>query len=139
MKGLDFSFEKAYWQQGKNIVVGIDEVGRGPLAGPVVVGAVALSADCALVEGVLDSKKISKKKHSLRAQQLKESGLAYGIGVGTVEQINLYGIVKAIQIAIEESLKNIPEYHQVVIDGLAFKEAFHLKSEVDFIVKGDSK
>ena len=59
---LDFSFEKQYWDQGKDLVVGIDEVGRGPLAGPVVICAVVLSKDCQLVSGVKDSKKISKKK-----------------------------------------------------------------------------
>jgi ribonuclease HII len=136
---LDFSFEKQYWDQGKDLVVGIDEVGRGPLAGPVVICAVVLSKDCQLVSGVKDSKKISKKKHPLLVQQLKESGLIYQLGVGSVKQINSLGIVGAIQSAINQSLSKIALYHHVLMDGLPFKEPLEISSSIDYVTKGDAK
>jgi len=136
---LDFSFEQQYWNQGKKMVAGIDEVGRGPLAGPVVTCAVILSPECKLIEGVKDSKKIPKNKHPLLAKQLKGSGLRFAIGVGTVEQINELGIVGAIRNAINNCLANIDLYHQVIMDGLPFKEPLDISSPIDYIVKGDSK
>lgn len=139
MIDLDFSFEQPYWDQGKKFVVGIDEVGRGPLAGPVVTCAVVLSADCQQISGVKDSKKISKKKHPLLAQQLKESGLKFEIGVGSVDQINELGIVGAIQNAINQSLSKLDTYHQVLMDGLPFKEPLTTSCPIDYVIKGDSK
>ncbi|NCN87352.1 MAG: ribonuclease HII [Candidatus Pacebacteria bacterium] len=136
---LDFSFEQQYWDQGKDLVVGIDEVGRGPLAGPVVICAVVLSSDCQMIAGVKDSKKISKKKHPILSQQLKESGLKFEIGVGSVQQINELGIVVAIQSAINNSLSQIDLYHQVLMDGLPFKEPLTIHSPIEYITKGDSK
>lgn len=139
MLGLDFSFEKKYWKRNKNLVVGIDEVGRGPLAGPVVVGAVVLSNTCQLIAGVKDSKKIPKKKHSELARQLKESGIRYAIGVGSVEQINKLGIVGAIRFAICQALEEINTFDQILMDGLPFKEPLDISIPIDFVIKGDAK
>jgi ribonuclease HII len=139
MINLDFSFEQQYWNQGKKLVVGVDEVGRGPLAGPVVTCAVVLSPDCKMIEGIKDSKKIPKNKHPLLAKQLKASGLKFAIGVGTVQQINELGIVGAIQNSINNCLAHIDLYHQVLMDGLPFKEPLATFIPIDYIVKGDSK
>lgn len=139
MNSLDFSFEQQYWNQGKELVVGIDEVGRGPLAGPVVTAAVLVTPQVFLVNGVQDSKKIPKKKHPDLVQQLKESGIIYSIGIGSVEEINSLGIVGAIRSAIHQSLEKFDSYHHLLMDGLPFKEPLVINSSIDYVTKGDSK
>jgi len=139
MQSLDFSFEQAYWNQDKNLVVGIDEVGRGPLAGPVVIGAVIISPQNMIIPGVRDSKKISKKKHPEIAQLIKDNCYKCAIGVGSVEQINSFGIVGAIRLAIHQALEELTEFDQVLMDGLPFKEPLNISQEIEFITKGDAK
>lgn len=139
MNSLDFSFEQKYWDQGKELIIGVDEVGRGPLAGPVVTTAVLVTPQTNLIKGVTDSKKISKKKHPVLASQLKESGIIYSIGIGSVQQINSLGIVGATRSAIHQSFQKFSNYHQVLMDGLPFKESLNITSPIDYVIKGDSK
>lgn len=139
MNSLDFTFEQKYWDQGKELVIGIDEVGRGPLAGPVVTAAVLVTPQVVLVNGVQDSKKISKKKHSYLVEQLKDSGIIYSVGIGSVEEINNLGIVGAIRAAIHQSLEKFDNYHHLLMDGLPFKEPLAVSSPIDYVTKGDSK
>lgn len=136
---LDFSYEQQYWSKGKNLIVGIDEVGRGPLAGPVVIGAVINSPEVTLIPGVRDSKKISKKKHPEIAQLIKDNCLKWAIGTGSVAQINTRGIVGAIRLAIHQALEEINNFDQVLMDGLPFKEPLNISQDIDFITKGDAK
>ncbi|MDH5533176.1 MAG: ribonuclease HII [Candidatus Pacebacteria bacterium] len=139
MKGLDFSYEQPYWNKQKNLIVGIDEVGRGPLAGPVVVGAVIISPKMTIIPGVRDSKKVPKSKHSEISKLIKENCVSWAIGVGSVEQINSFGIVGAIRFAIHQALEEIKVFDQVLMDGSPFKEPLNISEEIDFITKGDSK
>jgi ribonuclease HII len=139
MVSLDFSFEEQYWSQNKKLVVGIDEVGRGPLAGPVVIGAVVTSPEVALIPGVRDSKKVLKKKHPELAQLIKDNCVKWAIGTGSVEQINTLGIVGAIRFAIHQALEEISDFDQVLMDGLPFKEPLNISEDIDFITKGDAK
>ena len=76
--------EEQLWKQGYDIVVGIDEVGRGPLAGPVAAGAVAFTKGCTVVEGVRDSKTLSMKQKNSLYDQIKNT--VYGYGVGMVSE-----------------------------------------------------
>ena len=73
-------FEKQELAAGKKLIAGMDEVGRGPLAGPVCVCAVIMPLDD-IIEGIDDSKKISEKKRMLLAEQIKEKAIAYSISM----------------------------------------------------------
>ena len=74
------SYEKELYENGISFIAGVDEVGRGPLAGPVVAAAVILPKNCK-IKGLNDSKKIPKKKHEEIFQAVKDNALAIGIGI----------------------------------------------------------
>ena len=96
-------------------LIGIDEAGRGPLAGPVAVGAVLVPVDFdwKLVEGVRDSKKLSEKKREeifVRASELEKShSLRYAVSTSSAAYIDRYGIVPAIKRALAEALSKLTE------------------------------
>lgn len=73
-------FEEAAYKKGHRLIAGIDEVGRGPLAGPVVTAAVILPKDCQLL-GLNDSKKLSAKKRETLYNQIQEQAVAIGLGI----------------------------------------------------------
>lgn len=123
MKTLpDFSFEKELWQRGIDFVAGIDEVGRGCFAGPVVASAVALSANSTTKSGqvfqfpifnknkkkviINDSKKLTLGQRENSAEWIKENALTWGVGVGSVALINKRGIKRATDFAFRSALKN---------------------------------
>ncbi len=97
----------------QKFVMGIDEAGRGPLAGPVAVGVVCVPSDFnwSCIEGVNDSKKLSEKKREalyLRAKQLQKEGeLDFAVGMVSAKTIDRIGIVPAIQKAMNQALKKI--------------------------------
>lgn len=108
----DFSYEKSVWKKGYKMVAGCDEVGRGCLAGPVVCGAVVFTPTIVStlhglpLKGVKvnDSKKLSGKQREISAKWIKQNALTYGIGVGSVAEINKYGIVGATQKAFRRAV-----------------------------------
>lgn len=110
-------YEKTYYVQGFQFVAGIDEVGRGPLAGPVVASAVILPKECSIL-GINDSKKLSSSKREELFHIIKEKALSIGIGIvspQTIDEINiLRATYKAMKIAIEE-LEIVPQ--MLLIDG----------------------
>lgn len=85
--------ERRYWEQGM-LVAGADEVGRGPLAGPVVAAAVLLPPGC-LIEGVDDSKKLSEGKRERLYERIREKAMAYGVGWVGPERIDEINILQA--------------------------------------------
>ena len=90
------SYEKELYENGISFIAGVDEVGRGPLAGPVVAAAVILPKNCK-IKGLNDSKKIPKKKHEEIFQAVKENALAIGIGImdnQVIDQVNIYEATK---------------------------------------------
>ena len=109
-------FEKEYYEKGYKYIAGIDEAGRGPLAGPVVAGAVILPKDC-LLEGVNDSKKLSEKKREKLYDDIIENALACGVGIvdhTVIDEINILNATrKAMKLALE-NLKVKPDY--ILID-----------------------
>ncbi len=112
---LDFEIEA--WNKGFEFVAGVDEVGRGCFAGPVVVGAVIFAKDTKIPEGIRDSKLLSPKIRKLLAPQIKTSALAWKIAEVSVEVINEFGIGKATQIAFLDVIKKLkltPDY--ILID-----------------------
>src|SRR5260221_326286 len=106
-------FETDLWNSGFTYIAGLDEVGRGCFAGPVVVGAVIFSPQSKIPEGIRDSKLLNPKDRERLAIEIKGSALAFSIGESSVEMINKVGIGKATQIAFYnavQSLKLSPDY-----------------------------
>lgn len=103
----NFSIEQSLWSQGINLICGIDEVGRGCFAGPVVAGAVIFPSNSKLIEGIADSKLLNPIKRQELALKIKELALAWAIGEASVEIINKYGIGKATQIAFYNAAKSM--------------------------------
>lgn len=107
-----FCFEKQGYAQGHQWIAGIDEVGRGPLAGPVVAAAVILPKN-EIILGLNDSKQLSEKKRELLYQQVQEKALAIGIGIvdqQTIDDVNIYEASKLAMIQAVEKLSIVPSY-----------------------------
>lgn len=98
--------EKVFFDKGVKYIAGIDEAGRGPLAGPVVVASVILSPD-SMIEGVNDSKKISENKREKLYEAITEEAISYGIGIIYQEEIDEINILQATKKALTKSLKEL--------------------------------
>lgn len=97
------------------MTVGIDEVGRGCWAGPVVAGAVLLDAP---IKGLKDSKKLSKPQRERLDAEIRVSAIAFGLGWVTAEEIDQIGLTEAVRLAMERALVLIAEpYERIIIDG----------------------
>lgn len=131
-----YKYEKDLYQKGIKIIGGVDEVGRGPLIGPVVAACVVLPNDFVL-EGLTDSKKLSEKKRNLFNEYIKEHALAYGIGeIGPdiIDEVNIYEATKlAMKKAIKEVQKQVNIEH-ILIDAMPLE----LDVPTTSIIKGDS-
>lgn len=100
-------FEKKLWNLGYLNVCGLDEVGRGCFAGPVVTGAVIFKPDSKIPDGIKDSKLLKSDKRKKLSKEIIECCFAYSIGQSSVELINELGIVKATQIAFFQAIQNL--------------------------------
>jgi len=127
-------YEKELYKAGYQTIAGIDEVGRGPLAGPVVAAAVILPPECK-IKGLNDSKKIPKKKHQEIYQAVLDKALAVGVGLMNNEIIDQVNIYEATKLAMKEALSKLslkPDY--LLIDAM--------KLDIDIpqesIIKGDA-
>jgi len=129
-------YEEKYWSQGVELIAGIDEVGRGPLAGPVVASAVILPHNVNLPE-VTDSKKLTEKKRERLFHDIMDIALAVGVGIVHEREIDKINILQstymAMQIAVGQ-LKVKPEI--LLVDG---RPADIKHFEQESIIKGDSK
>lgn len=122
----------------KSIVTlaGVDEVGRGPLAGPVVTAAVILDPN-QKIEGLMDSKKLSEKKRAYFAGLIKEKALAYAFGRAEVEEIDKVNILQATLIAMQRAVAALPiQPTEVLIDG---NHCPDLPYKTQAIIGGDGK
>lgn len=131
-----YEFEKELYQQGINYIGGVDEVGRGPLVGPVVTACVILPKDFKL-EGLTDSKKLSEKKRDQFYDYIMEHALSVSVGImdeKVIDEVNIYEATKrAMYQAIEKS-KIKPEH--VLIDAMKLEK---LEIPSTSIIKGDAK
>lgn len=123
----DTKLEEKLFKKGYDIVVGIDEVGRGPLAGPVAAGAVAFTKKCIPVEGVRDSKTLSLKQRNELYENIKENVKGYGIGMVDEGMIDMIGIQEAVKKAMEIALSNLEKMigkkvDYLLIDGTNVEE-----------------
>jgi ribonuclease HII len=136
--------ERKYWDEGLVRVAGVDEAGRGPLAGPVVASAVVLSVEFAqleehgLLEGLTDSKKLSESRREGFAEILRSSAcVEIGIGISGTAEIDRLNILNATHLAMARAVRDLPSLPELIlVDGLAVKG---LPRPSVPIVRGDSK
>lgn len=141
MKGLnkvpDFSCENEALSKGFKLVCGVDEAGRGPLAGPVCAAAVILPENC-VIDGLNDSKKISEKKREELFGIIKEKAIAYSIAYGSLQEIEEYNILEATYIAMNRAINGLSKKADyALIDGNRVPKGIKIPCET--VVKGDSK
>lgn len=117
------------------IVVGVDEAGRGPLAGPVVAGAVILNSENP-IEGLADSKKLSLKKREALFELIWQKALSVGVGVATEKEIDEMNILQASLLAMRRAVNNLSiKPDKAMVDGNQDPGLF---CPTETIVKGDS-
>lgn len=133
----NYEFEDNARQQGFKMICGVDEAGRGPLAGPVCAAAVILPQD-AVIEGLNDSKKLSEKKREKLYDVIVEKAVAYSIATASVEEIEEYNILNATFLAMNRAINSLPQKADyAIIDG--DKKPKGITVECEAVVKGDSK
>ncbi|KUO69771.1 MAG: ribonuclease HII, partial [Clostridia bacterium BRH_c25] len=128
-------FERSCYKKGYRLVAGVDEVGRGPLAGPVVAAAVILG-EGVLIPGVNDSKKLSEKKREYLYDEIKSQALCCSIGIVDEKVIDEVNILNATYLAMKKALEGLterPEY--ILLDAVTLKD---IDIPQKGIIKGDS-
>lgn len=131
-----WKIENSHFENGVQIICGVDEAGRGPLAGPVCAAAVILPKGLE-IPGLNDSKKLTDKKRRELMPIIKEQAIAYGIGFATHEEIDQINILQATFLAMERALAQLSVKPDLaLIDGNREKD-FGIR--VQTIVKGDSR
>ena len=119
-----------------NLIVGIDEAGRGPLAGPVVAAAVIMPLDKP-IKGINDSKKLTKKQRAILFKEIIRNAITVKATVISNKIIDEINILRASLLAMEKSLKKITlNYDKVLIDG---NKSFENNPSIQTIIKGDAK
>lgn len=128
------AYEKELYTQGIQLIAGVDEVGRGPLAGPVVAAAVILPKACK-IPGLNDSKKIPKSKHKEIYEAVLQNAIAIGIGIENnhvIDQVNIY---EATKLAMREAIGQLePQPQHLLIDAMRLDLPISQTS----IIKGDA-
>lgn len=129
------AYEKRAWAHGKKFIAGVDEVGRGPLAGPVVSAAVILPEDFNIV-GINDSKQLSLAKRNELFDIIQEKALAVGVGIkdaAVIDQVNIY---EASKLAMLEAIEQMPiQPDHLLVDAMTLP----LPISQESIIKGDAK
>lgn len=139
--------EEDIYLKGAQSIAGIDEAGRGPLAGPVVVACVVMPRD-SMIEGVNDSKKVSEKKREKLYDEIIQEAIAYGVGIISQEEIDKINILNAtkegLTLAIKEMEKDLKEKQRgfekpeiILVDALTKIDTDHIPYRS--IIKGDAK
>ena len=128
------AYEKEQYTQGIQLIAGVDEVGRGPLAGPVVAAAVILPEDCK-ISGLNDSKKIPKSKHKEIYEAVLQNAVAIGIGIKDNQVIDQVNIYEATKLAMMEAIGQLePQPQHLLIDAMKLDLPIPQTS----IIKGDA-
>ncbi|NDW45842.1 ribonuclease HII [Ruegeria sp. PrR005] len=132
----DFEFEKALAARGFLRIAGVDEVGRGPLAGPVVAAAVVLNAE-AIPEGLNDSKKLTGKRRGLLSDLLRQAA-EVAVGQASVDEIEQYNILRASHMAMRRAVEALdPPPDFLLIDGNMIPQGIDIPAQP--VVKGDTR
>ncbi|MFP7169109.1 ribonuclease HII [Terribacillus sp. 7520-G] len=130
------SFENDCYEQGKQYIAGIDEAGRGPLAGPVVAAAVILPKD-AYIAGLNDSKQLSELKREALYDQIMDTCISYGVGIvdsRRIDEVNIYQAAKQAMLEAAAELKCQPDH--VLVDAMPLAE---LPCTHESLIKGDQR
>ena len=128
------AYEKELYTQGIQLIAGVDEVGRGPLAGPVVAAAVILPKACK-IPGLNDSKKIPKSKHKEIYEAVLQNAIAIGIGIKDNQVIDQVNIYEATKLAMMEAIGQLePQPQHLLIDAMRLDLPIPQTS----IIKGDA-
>lgn len=131
----NYFFERKLREKGINFIAGIDEVGRGPLVGPVVAACVVLDKDFSL-DGLTDSKKLSEKKREMFYDLIMKQALGVGIGIVSEKVIDEINIYEATKVAMQEAFRNChSQIDHVLIDAMKLD----LSVPTTAIIKGDIK
>lgn len=109
--------ERALWDRGKWRVVGVDEAGIGPLAGPVVAAAYLVPVDCRLIDGARDSKTLSPAQRERLFGEIMRQALAVGVGAASVCEIERLNILNAAHLAMRRALARVGTYDHALVDG----------------------
>ena len=129
-------YEKKYWAKGLKFIVGIDEAGRGPLAGPVVAASVVFDENIT-IEGIADSKKLTPKKRDKLYQIIREKALDVSVGIANEHEIDDLNILQATFLAMKRAIGNLKiKPDQLLIDGPYSNIKLY---PVETIIKGDNK
>ena len=128
-------YENLYSENNTKLVCGIDEAGRGPLAGPVCAAAVVMPYGT-IIDGVNDSKKLTEKKRELLFDTIKEKSLSYGIAFSNEKEIDEVNILNATFLAMERAVKSLKiQPDLILVDGNRSPD-FDIPAKA--IIKGDS-
>ena len=133
-----YKYEKELWNKGLEYIGGVDEVGRGPLVGPVVTACVVLPKDFKL-DGLTDSKKLTEKKREEYYEYIINHCICYATGECSPEEIDKYNILEATKIAMKRAIDKVNEnikLDYILIDG---NMRFNFDYKYESIVKGDAK
>lgn len=132
------AFDKSLRSDGFAVLCGIDEVGRGPLAGPVCAAAVILDENN-MIDGLYDSKKVSEKKRSLLFDEICEKALAFGIGFASHTEIDAINILNATFLAMNRALQQIKLVPNLILVDGNQDPKFANNIETKTVVSGDTK
>ena len=129
--------DKEFFEKGVKYIAGIDEAGRGPLAGPVVVACVILPEN-SMIEGVNDSKKVSESKREKLYDLITQEAISYGIGIIYQEEIDEINILQATKKAVTEAIKQMKiKPNIIMVDALNGIDTMGIPYKS--IIKGDAK
>jgi ribonuclease HII len=127
--------EQALWDKGYEVVAGLDEVGRGPLAGPVIAAAVVFPPGQLLIDGLNDSKLLTPLARERLQEEIKKQAAAWTLGAASVKEIDRLNIRRATILAMQRAIARLPTPpDHVLVDGNPVPE---LGSPHEAIVKGD--
>lgn len=130
-------FEKKLYSTGLNHIAGIDEAGRGPLAGPVVVGIAIMKPD-SFIEGVNDSKKISQRKREQLYEQITSEAIDWAVGIVDQKEIDEINILNATKKALHMAISNLKvKPDRILVDALEHIDTYGIP--YTSIIKGDAK
>ena len=133
----NYEFDAQYRTAEKFQLCGVDEAGRGPLAGPVYAAAVILDPNV-VIDGVNDSKKLSEKRREALFDEICEKAVAYGIACATVEEIEMYNILQATFLAMSRAVAALgisPDL--VLVDGNQVPRG--ITQPIETVIKGDAR
>ncbi|MEX2425429.1 MAG: ribonuclease HII [Thermomicrobiaceae bacterium] len=133
---MSFEFEQRLWQSGLTRVAGVDEAGRGCLAGPVVAASCVLPPECDPLEGVRDSKLTRRDERAELVRLIRDRAIAIGIGAASCREIDRINIRAASVLAMKRALRRMGEWEHALIDGPLPPE--FVGESADGIVDGDA-